>query len=121
MMVAQVRPGPILTIDSPQPLFEGPFFAPSSMRGNRTYDVSADGTRFLMINEPTKTDSASHFVVVLNWLNELKRLAPAQQIHRQARLADRLFELPTKPGRSFSAADYEPSLINSLYLPAQDL
>lgn len=38
------------------------------------YDVSTDGRRFLMIKDITEPDS--ELVVVLNWLDELKRLVP---------------------------------------------
>jgi serine/threonine-protein kinase len=50
-------------------------------RGNtgRTYDVSADGQRFLMIKEAASTNEAAappQIVVVQNWHEELKRLVP---------------------------------------------
>ena len=46
---------------------------------NREYDVSLDGTRFLMFKEGTGADDAPEkpqIVVVQNWLEELKRLVP---------------------------------------------
>jgi serine/threonine-protein kinase len=46
----------------------------------RTYDVSADGQRFLLIKpaqRPPQGDSPSDgLIVVLNWVDELERLAP---------------------------------------------
>ena len=44
----------------------------------RTYDVSADGTRFLRIKESEAADRAGRrsIIVVVNWLDELKRLVP---------------------------------------------
>ena len=47
----------------------------------RTYDLSPDGQRFLMIKvQPTSADEAESgtptLVVVLNWFEELKRLVP---------------------------------------------
>ena len=47
-------------------------------RPGRTYDVSPDGKRFLMIKDaPSATPSAAlQLVVVLNWVEELKRLVP---------------------------------------------
>ena len=45
----------------------------------RTYDVSPDGKRFLMIKEgggPDQTPAPPSIVVVQNWLEELKRLVP---------------------------------------------
>jgi hypothetical protein len=47
----------------------------------RTYDVSADGQRFLLIkpNKPPQADSTSGgLIVVLNWVEELERLAPVK-------------------------------------------
>jgi hypothetical protein len=43
----------------------------------RTYDVSHDGHRFLMIKvEPDLAATSSSIVVVLNWFEELKRAVP---------------------------------------------
>ena len=47
--------------------------------GVRNYDISADGQRFLMIKEAgATTDDAREpeIILVQNWLEELKRLAP---------------------------------------------
>jgi len=49
----------------------------------RTYDLSADGRRFLMIKEPDDTGRASDanssgMVVVLNWVEELKQRVPTR-------------------------------------------
>ena len=43
----------------------------------RTYDVSADGKRFLMV-KPLATDSVPQIVIVQNWFEELKRLVPTK-------------------------------------------
>jgi serine/threonine-protein kinase len=51
-----------------------------SFASARTYDLSLDGSRFLMIKEqaiPTGA-AAPSLVVVLNWFEELKRLVPAR-------------------------------------------
>jgi serine/threonine-protein kinase len=54
--------------------------AEGSPNRGRTYDVSADGTRFLRIKEDEAAERLDRrsIVVVVNWLNELKRLVPAQ-------------------------------------------
>jgi serine/threonine-protein kinase len=48
----------------------------------RTYDVAADGRRFLMVKEqpkdPSDTASTPNIVVVLNWLEDLKARAPTR-------------------------------------------
>ncbi len=49
------------------------------VRELRAYDVSPDGERFRMLKEIGPTDEGSMppaLVVVLNWLEELKRLVP---------------------------------------------
>jgi serine/threonine-protein kinase len=53
------------------------YFGSGSALGGRTYDLSLDGSRFLMIKQ-LPTDEAAALVVVLNWFEELKRLVPAE-------------------------------------------
>jgi hypothetical protein len=44
----------------------------------RTFDVSPDGQRFLMIRQNANAgDVTRSMIVVQNWHEELKRLAPA--------------------------------------------
>jgi serine/threonine-protein kinase len=73
LMAAPIQPGSTFVAGNPQMLFEGPYFA--ALNGF-VYDVSPDGRRFLMIKpvQPTGGSAASQLVVVLNWLEELKRL-----------------------------------------------
>ncbi len=43
----------------------------------RTYDISRDGERFLMIKEGGSDETSStEFILVQNWFEELKRLVP---------------------------------------------
>jgi len=45
----------------------------------RTYDVSPDGQRFLMIKEDEQPEKAgARIIVVLDWFEELKRLVPTE-------------------------------------------
>ncbi len=44
--------------------------------GGRTYDVSLDGRRFLMIKTQPVSPNSQAIVVVLNWFEELKRAVP---------------------------------------------
>jgi len=46
--------------------------------GNSSYDISADGKRFLMVFEDSQAGGAKSLVVVQNWLEELKRLVPVK-------------------------------------------
>ena len=61
---------------SPAKVLEGPYVT-RSLRDKRTYDVSADGKRFLMVKQPAN-QAAPQIVVVQNWTEELKRLVPAR-------------------------------------------
>jgi eukaryotic-like serine/threonine-protein kinase len=62
---------------NPRVVADTPTWAPLP---GRSYDVSPDGLRFLMLKERerrTAAETPSQLIVVLNWLEELKRLAPA--------------------------------------------
>ena len=61
---------------SPQRILEAHYFVGAANYPGRTYDVSADGLRFLRIKEsdPERTAAPGSIVVVQNWLEELKRL-----------------------------------------------
>jgi len=50
----------------------------NSVWWGRSYDVSPDGSKFLMIKEggPGRTTSPASFVVVQHWFEELKHLVP---------------------------------------------
>ena len=59
----------------------GEYRARSTNMVGRTYDVSADGTRFLRIKtqgRATTEAGVQRFVVVQNWVDELKRLVPTR-------------------------------------------
>jgi hypothetical protein len=57
---------------NPAKLFAGPYYAALS---GRTYDVSADGQRFLMIKAAgSAVNNMPRIIIVENWFEELKRL-----------------------------------------------
>jgi serine/threonine-protein kinase len=62
----------------PTKLFEGNYF--NSYTLGRTYDVSPDGQRFLMLKVPATDASAAApaIIVVQHWDEELKRLVPTK-------------------------------------------
>ena len=66
------EPGPVAR------LFPNAGYSGSGASGTgRTYDVSHDGRRFLMIKAgPATATTVSPVVVVLNWFEELKRAVP---------------------------------------------
>jgi serine/threonine-protein kinase len=68
--------GERLVVGVGKALFQGPYFRGQT---GRTYDVSSDGQRFLMIRNAATTmeQRPTQIVVVLNFFEELKRLAPA--------------------------------------------
>ena len=48
----------------------------------RTYDISPDGQRFLMVTEGTESDGTTtetQLVMVTNWFDELKARVPTGQ------------------------------------------
>ena len=63
-------------------LFEGDYVQEDPAQGAANYDVSADGQRFLLMKDAAPTDQAAapepQINVVLNWFEELKRLAPTK-------------------------------------------
>ena len=42
----------------------------------RNYDISPDGTRFLILKLSNRAGSRNEIIVVENWFEELRRLAP---------------------------------------------
>jgi Tol biopolymer transport system component len=74
MMVVDITTAPTLTVGRPRRLFEGRYESTLALWPN--YDVSSDGRRFVMIKRTDTGESAAQINVVLNWFEELKRLAP---------------------------------------------
>ena len=72
MMVVPLQIEPAFRPGTPRMLFEAPFA--SNPGGYPNYDVSLDGTRFIMVE--TDATELHEIHVVLNWSEELKRLAP---------------------------------------------
>ena len=74
LMVVVIDSEAGLTTGPPEVLFEGDFF---SQFGLRTYDVTPDGQRFVMLTrggaQSTKNDAPPSLVVVQNWLAEHNR------------------------------------------------
>jgi len=71
MMSVRVQTTPVFSAANPTKMFDGQYFAGIT---GRTYDVSLDGTRFLMIKTASTDTTATpaDMVVVLNWTEELK-------------------------------------------------
>ncbi len=80
MMAVPVSTQPSFQAGRPQLLWEGEYtYGLSSSCGLRgvtftSYDVSLDGQRFLMIKDNDQNMYATKIVVVVNWVEELKRI-----------------------------------------------
>jgi eukaryotic-like serine/threonine-protein kinase len=78
VMASSIAAGAAFSATTPQMLFEGPYYSGGGVNPGRTFDVSADGSRFLMIRDQTTasgTSTDAPLVVVLNFFDELKRVA----------------------------------------------
>ena len=76
MTVVPVQTSPTFSAGKPRKLFDAAWWTGQS---GRTYDVSADGQRFLAIKDPSSNAEnapAQTFTVVLNWVEELKQKLP---------------------------------------------
>ena len=67
---------PTFTAGTPEVLLEGEYLVP--IAGARPYDVAPDGDRFILIKPGGTSETAepSQVILVKNWFEELKRLAP---------------------------------------------
>ncbi|HEV8335242.1 MAG TPA: protein kinase [Candidatus Polarisedimenticolia bacterium] len=73
LMAAAVRPGAAFSTGEPRVLMEGRYRPSGNV--NTAYDVSADGRRFLRIQQVEPQGPMNQLDVVLNWAEELKRIA----------------------------------------------
>ena len=76
MMATAVETRPAFAPSKPKLLFEG-HYETGLFAFEPDYDVSPDGQRFLMIKAGEQESAATQLNVVLNWSDELRRLAPA--------------------------------------------
>jgi hypothetical protein len=75
LLAVDVTTDPSFKLGIPRPLFDGNYLSSTTVGGGAEYDVSRDGTRFLMIRrEPGSIPTRIH--IVFNWFEELERLAP---------------------------------------------
>jgi serine/threonine-protein kinase len=74
---------PTFTADTPvKALNAGSFFPGSGAVAGRTYDVSADGQRFLVLRDadPSQVSATPQMIVILNWVELVRRqLAAAER------------------------------------------
>ncbi len=76
MMGVPIETEPTFSHGTPELLFNGNF----DLGLGRSYDVSPDGHRFLMVIDSVAADGiggpAAQIIVVQNWFTELERLVP---------------------------------------------
>ena len=73
--VVDVQIGSDFSTSKPRLLFEQPGYARSSLV--RTWDISPDGQRFLMVKQGEREPKpVTEMILVQNWFEELKRLVP---------------------------------------------
>ncbi len=75
IMAVPTETDPTFTIGNAEIVVEGSYAMP---QGGRTYDVSADGERFLMLKDNEDGSTTSQIIVVENWFEELNRLVPVE-------------------------------------------
>jgi Tol biopolymer transport system component len=77
MWAARVQPGARLAVGPPRPVFEGTYLC-NNWEWGRRYDVSGDGSRFVMARNRAPPPPPTEFVVVLNWFTELEEKVPTR-------------------------------------------
>jgi hypothetical protein len=81
-MSLRVEPGARWATGTPAKLIDGRYYRGVGNSFARTYDVSLDGKRFLMIKDagdPNQRPAPARIVVVQHWFEELKRLVPTRR------------------------------------------
>ncbi len=72
-MAVRIRTDPSFTSSKAEVVFGARNYITGP--AGRTYDISPDGTRFLMIKEDA---SPAELILVQNWFEELERLVPTE-------------------------------------------
>jgi len=73
LMAVDVTTTPEFSASAPRVVFEGRYR--DSFNGNTPYDISADGRRFLRVQQVLPDRALTHIDVVLDWLAEVKQVA----------------------------------------------
>lgn len=75
IMVVDVQLDPEIVLGEPRVFYEGSFVNV----GGRSFDISPDGTRALVIEGPK--DTAHSIRMITNWLDEVERIVSASESH----------------------------------------
>jgi len=76
VMAVSIETDSSFTAGNPEIVFEGEY---AEVQGGRAYDVSPDGERFLMLKPVDDVAAMRRVIIVENWFEELRRLAPPSQ------------------------------------------
>ena len=77
LMVVTVETRPSFSVSRPRAVLEDSFERFPGQPGFRSYDISPDGERFLVLESGEQTEYDTIYVV-LNWFEELERLVPTR-------------------------------------------
>ena len=77
LVAVPIQPGASFSAGDSTVIVDGSYLAPQS---GRSYDVTADGQRFIMIKDSSAAAAgqSKQLMVVLNWTQELKRAVPTR-------------------------------------------
>jgi serine/threonine-protein kinase len=81
LMAVAIQAATTFSAGNPAKLLDAKYFVGGPNVGGRTYDVSPDGQRFLMIKDNASGNpgaASANMVVVLNWTEELKARLPVR-------------------------------------------
>jgi hypothetical protein len=78
MLAVSISSTPSFTPGRPNLLFEGTYLRADRALPFTTYDVTADGQYFIML-QSTENAAPRQINIVLNWAEELKRLVPKDE------------------------------------------
>ena len=81
--IGAVQLAPQFSYGNPIALFDtSKYFLSGAVSNGRTYDVSGDGRRFLLVTNPdagnSTTPTSATMTVVLNWFTELQQRVPTR-------------------------------------------
>ena len=76
MMVAEMAPETMPRPIRTAALFKGPYTLAGPTSPMRSYDLTPDDQQFLMVRPHAASAPRADIHVVLNWMDELKRLVP---------------------------------------------
>jgi hypothetical protein len=76
VMGVRVEAGPPWRNGPPARVLRDRYYHGEAQGNTRTFDITADGRRFLMIKNADTAGSQNRMILVQHWTEELKRLVP---------------------------------------------